>query len=129
MDIDARLPRGTASDSLMTQIDIGNVLQVRDALAEQSRSIQQALRAAYGLSNIGRCGDDPVSRDAQKMFQREIEEIFAAQRAHIAELDEACDRLGEAARQYGLVEDEAADSFRSTGAPQGEHTGVGLERS
>lgn len=129
MDIDARLPRGTASDSLMAQIDIGNVLQVRDALAQQSRSIQKALGDAYWLSNIGRCGDDPVSRDAQKMFQREIEEIFAAQKAHIAELDEACLRLGEAARQYGLVEDDAADSFRSAEAPQDDRTGSGLEPS
>ncbi|WP_141286937.1 PE domain-containing protein, partial [Pseudonocardia saturnea] len=100
-----------------------NVLQVRDALAEQSRSIRQALRAADSLRHIDRCGDDPVSRDAQKMFQREIGEIFAAQKAHMAELDEACDRLGEAARQYGLVEDEAVDSFRSTGVPQGDRAG------
>ncbi|MEU6696476.1 hypothetical protein [Pseudonocardia sp. NPDC046786] len=123
MDIDARLPRGTASDSLMTQIDIGNVLQVRDALAQQARSIQKALREAYGLANIGRCGDDPVSRDAQRMFQAKIDSIFAAHRAHVAELDEACARLGEAARQYGLVEDEAAGSFGSVETPSGQARG------
>lgn len=118
MDIDARLPRGTASDSLMTQIDIGNVLQVRDALAQQARAIQQALEGAGKLTDIPRCGDDPVSRDAQKMFQREIDRIIAAHKAHIAELDEACARLGEAARQYGLTDDDTAASFRSTDVPQ-----------
>ena len=123
MDIDARLPRGTASDSLMTQIDIGNVLQVRDALAQQARSIQKALEEAHWLADIERCGDDPVSRDAQRMFQREIDRIIAAQRAHIAELDEACARLGEAARQYGLVEDEAAGSFGSVETPSDQARG------
>ncbi|GAA1392511.1 hypothetical protein GCM10009613_37450 [Pseudonocardia kongjuensis] len=118
MDIDARLPRGTASDSLMTQIHIGNVLQVRDALAEQARSIRQALDDARGLTEIPRCADDPVSRDAQRMFQREINAILAAHTAHVAELKEACVRLGEAAREYGLVEEEAAGSFGSAVNPR-----------
>ncbi|WP_232021351.1 MULTISPECIES: hypothetical protein [Pseudonocardia] len=118
MDIDARLPRGTASDDLMTQIHIGNVRQVRAALADQAHSIQQALREADDLNHIGRCGDDPISRDAQRMFQAKIDTIVAAHRAYVVELDEACDRLGEAARQYGLTDDDTAESFRSTEVPQ-----------
>ena len=113
MDIDARLPRGTASDSLMTQIDVSNVLQTHAVLREQADSIQLALNvAALNLTNIPRCGDDPVSRDAQRMFQRKIDHILATHNAHLAELNEACRRLHEAAVQYGLVEDETAESFR-----------------
>jgi len=112
VDIDARLPRGTASDSLMTQIDIDNVLQMRAVLAEQARSIQKALREADDLTRIDRCGDDPVSRDAQRMFQAKIDTIFATHRAYILELDEACERLKDAAEQYGLIEDETVASFR-----------------
>ncbi|BBG04288.1 MULTISPECIES: hypothetical protein [Pseudonocardia] len=112
MAIDAFRPRGTASDSLMTQINITNVQQVRAALATQAGSIQEALRTASGLTAIPRCGDDPISRDAQKMFQAKINHIIDTHTAHLAELLEACRRLDEAAVQYGLVEADNTESFR-----------------
>ncbi|MEU6696690.1 hypothetical protein [Pseudonocardia sp. NPDC046786] len=112
MHIDARLPRGTASDSLMTQIHIGNVLQTHAALEQQAIAVQLALHDASDLRSIPRCGDDPISRDAQKMFQAKIDHILDTHDVYLAELREACTRLKEAAVQYGLVEDETAESFR-----------------
>ncbi|GAA1392883.1 hypothetical protein GCM10009613_38670 [Pseudonocardia kongjuensis] len=112
VDIDARLPRGTASDSLMTQIDITNVMKVHAVLEQRALSIQKALKDSAWLSDIPRCGDDPVSVDAQSMFQRKIDQILTTHEAYLAELNEACTRLKEAAVQYGLVEDETAGSFR-----------------
>lgn len=105
MDIDAQLPRGTASDSLTTQIHIGNVLQTHAILERQANAIQDALHKASDLRRIPRCGDDPVSRDAQHAFQDKINRILHAQDVHLAELHEA-------AVQYDLVEDETAGSFR-----------------
>ncbi|WP_344024452.1 hypothetical protein [Pseudonocardia kongjuensis] len=112
MDIDARVPRGTASDSLMTQINISNVLEVHAALEHQIHSIQTAIIKAAPLRNIPRCGDDLVSRDAQKMFQAKIDHILDTHDVYLAELHEACTRLKDAAVQYGLIEDETAESFR-----------------
>lgn len=102
----------------MTQIHIDNVRQVRAALAHQVHSIQRALNDADDLNRIGRCGDDPVSRDAQRMLQAKIDTIVAAHRAYVVELEEACAWLDEAARQYGLTDDDTAASFRSTDVPQ-----------
>lgn len=112
MDTDAHAPRGTASDSLMTQIDVGNVRQVRAALLYEMDSIQRALRDAGDLRAIPRCGDDPVSRDAQRMFQAKINHIIDTHQARVDELHEACERLDLAAQAYGLVEERNATSFR-----------------
>ncbi|BBG04286.1 MULTISPECIES: hypothetical protein [Pseudonocardia] len=97
----------------MTQINITNVLQARAALMEQVDSIQFALNnASLDLTAIPRCGDDPVSRDAQKIFQAKINHILDTHGAYLVELYEACARLDEAAVQYGLVEGDNTESFR-----------------
>ncbi|GAA1392874.1 hypothetical protein GCM10009613_38640 [Pseudonocardia kongjuensis] len=112
MDTDAHAPRGTASDSLMTQIDVTNVRQVRAVLLREIDSVQQALRDASDLRAIPRCGDDPVSIDAQRMFQAQINHILDTHKAWVEELREACERLDLAAQEYGLVEERNATSFR-----------------
>ncbi|MEV1291481.1 hypothetical protein [Pseudonocardia sp. NPDC049635] len=112
MHIEAKLPRGTASDSLMTQIHIDNVLQTHAILAQQAAAIQIALTNAVALRSIPRCGEDPVSKDAQKMFQAKIDLILDSHEDYLVELREACERLRQAAVQYGLIEDDVTDSLR-----------------
>jgi len=97
----------------MTQITVTNVLQTHAALTKQADAMQIALvDASLNLTNIPRCGEDPVSKDAQRAFQAKIDLILRMHNAHLAELREACERLRQAAVQYGLIEDDVTDSLR-----------------
>ncbi|ANY06104.1 hypothetical protein AFB00_07100 [Pseudonocardia sp. HH130630-07] len=95
----------------MVQISVDNVLRVRAMLEEQ----EETLSAALDRAELGRvlepCGTDPVSQGYTEPFQRKIDEVFALHHAHRAELAEAVDRLGDAAKEYGLIEDENTRSF------------------
>ncbi|MEQ3552204.1 hypothetical protein WIS52_17155 [Pseudonocardia nematodicida] len=55
-----------------------------------------------------------ISDDATPLFQTKINQITQAHWAHHEELLEATDRLREAARHYGLIEDEVTDTLRHT---------------
>ncbi|BBG05428.1 MULTISPECIES: PE domain-containing protein [Pseudonocardia] len=114
MSSPAHLPRGSASDGLLLQIDVSNVLQVRDVLVAQLGSMQLALGRAERQLNLGPCGRDPVSLQAAASFRTKIEEIKAVHWAHVAELREATDRLAEAARHYGFTEEQLKGSFSSS---------------
>lgn len=95
----------------MTQIHIGNVLQVHGSFASEADAIYKTLSAADWMREIGRCGDDPISLDAQSMFQRKINHIIDVHWAHHAELTEAVTRLRRAAREYAFTDDEILEVF------------------
>lgn len=104
-------PRGTASDSLLAQISVHNVLQVRNVLHKQERDIKTILGAAEKNLDLKPPGRDPISNDATALFRAKIQQIKDVHWAHVHELSEATERLREAAAHYGFTEDEIRDSF------------------
>lgn len=110
-------PRGTRADSLMAQINIDNVMQVYRIFDQQVLAMQRALQGASALRNIPTCGDDVISVDARSVFQPKIDQILAEHQRHLDEIREARDRLKDAARQYGLLEQDATSSFRGSDLP------------
>ena len=117
MSSPAHSPRDSASDGLLLQVDVANVLQVRDVLVTQIESMRRALDNADRRLNLEPCGSDPVSIQAAENFRRKIEGFKAVHWAHVAELQEAADRLAEAARHYGFTDDELGRSFGSAPMP------------
>lgn len=117
MAIDAALPRGSASDTLMTQVNAENVLAVHRVLRAQFEAMLTALGDAAWMNDIPRCADDPVSMDAREVFQPKVRSILDTHTAHCNEVREAAGRLLEAARQYGFTEEEIESAFRSNAAP------------
>ena len=114
MPTDAALPRGTASDTLMTQIDQDNVLAAYRVFREQAENMQITITEAAWMNDIPRCGEDVISRDAKAVFQPKIDEILHVHAAHQKEVHEAAERLREAAVQYGLIDEHVASSLRPT---------------
>lgn len=104
---------GTESDSLLTQIHIGNVLQVRNVLLRQQMDIEKLLTDAKQNLQLGRAGGDPISADVTPLFQAKIDQLLSVHWAHVHELTEATERLRQAALHYGFTDDEVDDSFRS----------------
>lgn len=111
--IDANHPRGTASDSLMTQIHTGNVVATHALLAAQAERMYELLYQADWMRDMQRCGDDPVSFDAKKVFQPKVNHILDIHWAHFHEVREAAERLREAARQYGHADADVESAFEA----------------
>lgn len=95
----------------MAQINIDNVLQVYRLFDERVAELRASLTSSAKLRDIPACADDPVSQDARRAFQPKIDAILDTHTAYLAEIVEARDRLKEAARSYGLVDDDTATSF------------------
>ncbi|MEU6697305.1 hypothetical protein [Pseudonocardia sp. NPDC046786] len=111
MDIEAKRPVGTASDGLMSQISIGNVLAVHGVLAAQAERMYVLLEGSRWLRTIEAVGGDPVSLDARNSFQLKINNMLDGQWARYRELSEATERLRAAAREYGHTEDMIHGEF------------------
>lgn len=111
MDTPSHRPLGTASDSLMTQIHVDNVLQVHGVLASEADAIEKVLFEANWMRNIPRCADDPISINARDAFQKKIDQILDVHQAHHDELTEAVVRLRQAAREYEFTDDEVLVVF------------------
>lgn len=107
----AHAPRGTASDSLLTQINIDNVIQVHNALHKQEQDMRILLHNANRELHLDPAGGDPISAEVTPRFRAKIAEIKAVHWAHVHELAEATERLRQAARHYGFTDDEIGDSF------------------
>lgn len=111
MTTPAHVPRGTESDSLLVQVHVGNVLQVRNVFLKEERDIASVLRRARRELTLRPCGTDPVSDDVTPMFQAKIDHIVETHWAHVRELHESTERLREAALDYGFTDDEIDRSF------------------
>lgn len=112
MTIDANRPRGTESDSLMTQIHADNVVAVHALLAAQAGRMREILEDADWMRDLPLPGEDPISRDAKDWcFQPKVNQILDVHWAHYYEVQEAADRLREAARQYGHTEADVEAAF------------------
>ena len=104
--------RGTASDPLLLQVDVDNVLRVGRVLATQRDALETALTRAERDLDLSPCGLDPVSNDAAQLFRPKLQEIKAVHWAHLEEVEEATNRLADAARHYGLDEELIEHAFR-----------------
>lgn len=111
MTVDAHQSRGTASDSLMAQINVDNVVAVHALLAAQAARMRELLLNANWMQDLPLPGQDPISRDARELFQPKVNQILDVHWAHYAEVREAADRLREAARQYGHDDNEITSAF------------------
>lgn len=107
----------SASDHLMVQINVDNVMQVYRLFDDRVAQLQDGFKLAAQLRDIPACADDPISRDARELFQPKVNAIVDAHAAHAEEVIRARDRLREAAEQYGLLEDEAASAFTPRSLP------------
>lgn len=112
MTTSAHSPRGTASDSLLLQVNSDNILQVRNAYLAQQLALAQALRNTRNSQAMVLPGQDPISIDFAPFFDRKIGLIVDRVRSHVEELREATRRLSEAAREYGHTEEQVEQSFK-----------------
>lgn len=124
MTTSAHSPRGTASDSLLVQVNSDNILRVRNAYLTQQQRLADAVQTAQSSrSRSGLApGRDPISVDYAPVFGTKVDVVVDRFRDHVEELREATNRLGEAAREYGFTEDEIKQSFtdfqaRTAGTP------------
>ncbi|MBW0106348.1 PE domain-containing protein [Pseudonocardia sp. KRD291] len=104
-------PSARASDSLMTQVNRDNVLQVRNVIQQQVREMQDALQSATLGSHVRACGGDPISAEATPLFNSKIAKVLELHWAHLDELRDATEQLTATAERYGYTEEEIARSF------------------
>lgn len=109
----AHAPRGTASDSLLTQVNVDNVLQVRNVLHKQERDIKTLLGQANRDLDLLPAGADPISADVTPLFRAKLDQIKQVHWAHVRELEEATERLRETALHYGFTENDVDESFKA----------------
>lgn len=95
-------------EGLVAQVNVDNVLQVAAVLRQQADDMAAHLTTADQDLKVRRCGEDPVSKDAQALFQTKIDQILTVHWAHVREIVAACEALRGAARSYGLREEEIA---------------------
>lgn len=122
MTVDAHRPIGTASDTLMTQINNQNVVGVHAVLAAQAGRMLELLEAANWMRDIPLPGRDPISADAKTLFQPKVNQILDVHWAHYREVSEAAARLREAALQYGHTDDEIDTAFGREATRFAQHT-------
>lgn len=97
----------------MVQIDRTNVLAVYNELQFQASQMQDAIVNAQQVVSPTALGRDVVSVAAATAFGAKNSEIADLQQAHVNELVEAADRLGDAARQYGYTDADLGESFHA----------------
>ncbi|WP_197519553.1 PE domain-containing protein [Pseudonocardia sp. HH130630-07] len=95
----------------MAQITPDNVLAVRNELRFHAEKIREAIRAPGIENGFTPCGGDVVSVAAAESFNAKIGQIRDVHLAHAEELQDAAQRLEQAAREYGHTDDYIRDSF------------------
>ena len=98
-------------DGLVAQVNVDNVLQVARLLRRQADDIERTLVERAWQLRVVPCGNDPVSRDAQELFQAKIDQIIDVHWAHWEELQAAVDALRHSADRYRFTEDELEFAF------------------
>lgn len=93
-----------------------NVLQARALILAEAQSFMEHLNGKFlrpGAQMVGLCGGDPISRDAQELFNNKIREnaVSPAQQ-YVQRLQKVADQLADTARAFGITEELIAASFR-----------------
>lgn len=102
-------------EGLVAQVNVDNVLQVARLMREHADAIERQILDSGWQLQVGRCGDDPVSKDAQQLFQAKIDRITAVHWAHCAELREVVNALRTAADQYSFTDMQLEAAFGKVG--------------
>lgn len=103
-------------DDLLTQVNPDNVLEVHAALRAQADELEYVLTEAQYTVQIGRCGGDPVSADAEIAFNAKITDMLAVHWAHQREIAEAAGLLRRTALDYGHTDEEIARAITAQDA-------------
>ncbi|MBW0101948.1 hypothetical protein [Pseudonocardia sp. KRD291] len=98
-------------DGLLTQVDPDNVLAVHAALRRQADDMYVGLINAQTSLQIGRCGGDPISADAQVAFNSKLTDVLDLHWRHQMEVDEAAALLRLTALHYGHTDDDIAHAL------------------
>ena len=98
-------------NDLVAQVNTDNVLQVAALLRRQADEMEDVLTTASRDLQFNPCGGDPVSRDAQRLFQAKIDRIASVHWAHHAEVRAAADAMHSVARSYGYTDADLANAF------------------
>ena len=93
-------------DGLLVQVHPDNVLAAHAVLRRQADDLELALTDAQYATQVGRCGGDPISLDAQGAFNAKITDVLDVHWRHQQELDEAADLLHRTALGYGHTEND-----------------------
>lgn len=99
------------NEDLLSQVNAENVLAAAALFQKQADDLRARLHGASQELQVGRCGGDPVSADAQRMFQARIDQIIRVHWAHHEELTAAVAALRAAARSYGHTDADIARAF------------------
>lgn len=97
---------------LALQVNRDTVLKARAALLAEADRLDRELTRIRVNPHIGRCGNDPVSPEAQAAFNERIDALYDNCWRYNQDLREAANALDATARSYGYTEAEIADSFR-----------------
>jgi hypothetical protein len=99
-----------------------NVLQARAVIVEEAQSLLDFVSTEFRSDRqlMGLCGGDPISRDAQRLFNQKIQETAVQPTLeYIRRLRDIADQLAATARSYGFTEQQITDSLRSSADANG----------
>ena len=91
-----------------------NILQLHSVVAAEHDRLAKLVMTARN-EPAQRCGDDPVSHDAQAVFAAKVGALFDAVTAHVDRLGAQAGELAAAARSYGFTEEEIAAAVAGAG--------------
>jgi len=91
-----------------------NVLQLHSAVTGEHDRLAKVLMTSRN-EPAQRCGDDPVSYDAQAAFGAKVGALFEAVTAHVDRLGTQAEELAAAAKSYGFTEQEIAAAVAGPG--------------
>ena len=96
------------------QVTAETVLQMHSVVANEHDRLNQLAMTAMD-EPMQRCGDDPVSYDAQAAFEAKVVALRHAVSAHIERLGTQAEELAAAAKSYGFTEQEIAAAVAGPG--------------
>lgn len=103
-------------DHVGYQVNRENVLGVYQVLANEALRLRKVVQDNGYKLEIGLCGGDPVSHDAQRGFNAKLDRLRSQCISYVASLANAAEQLKRAAQAYGYTEDEINASLTSVPA-------------
>jgi hypothetical protein len=106
-------------DAYGLQVNVTNVLGIRAVIMDEVARLNTSLRRFREDHSAGMpvLGGDPVSPYAAQGFTEVTNQMLASCQADINELAQLGESLAQAARSYGLTEQQITDSLTSTQIP------------
>jgi hypothetical protein len=96
-----------------------NVLEAYKLVHTEWSKLGEVVSQNAPMLEIDLCGDDPVSHDAQRVFNPRLSELRAQSTTYVDGLDEIARKLLDSARAYGYTDDQIKASLTSAAAGPG----------